>query len=83
MKSASPLQATVVFPGVGVHNEALAALVTKLHSLGCRGDYSIDVFHHDYQQMPLTTVAAPAFKSALWLGGLCCAGPRRCRTKSV
>lgn len=26
------------------------------------------VFNDDYQQMPLPTVAARAFKSALWLG---------------
>jgi sugar phosphate isomerase/epimerase len=57
-----------VFPGEGVHSQALAALVTKLHSLGYRGDYSFEVFNDDYQQMPLPTVAARAFKSALWLG---------------
>ncbi len=57
-----------VFPGEGVHSEALATLVTKLHSLGYRGDYSFEVFNDDYQQMPLPTVAARAFKSALWLG---------------
>ena len=52
----------------GVHSDALAALVTKLHSLGYRGDYSFEVFNDDYQQMPLPAVAARAFKSALWLG---------------
>jgi sugar phosphate isomerase/epimerase len=57
-----------VFPGEGVHSQALAALVTKLHGLGYRGDYSFEVFNDDYQQMPLPTVAARAFKSALWLG---------------
>ena len=57
-----------VFPGEGVHSEALAALVTKLHSLGYRGDYSFEVFNDDYQQMPLPTVAQRAWKSALWLG---------------
>ena len=57
-----------VFPGEGVHSDALAALVTKLHNLGYRGDYSFEVFNDDYQQMPLPTVAARAFKSALWLG---------------
>lgn len=57
-----------VFPGEGVHSQALAALVTKLHRLGYRGDYSFEVFNDDYQQMPLPTVAARAFKSALWLG---------------
>ncbi|MDO9402564.1 MAG: sugar phosphate isomerase/epimerase family protein [Polaromonas sp.] len=57
-----------VFPGEGVHSEALAALVTKLHSLGYRGDYSFEVFNDDYQQMPLPTVAQRAWRSALWLG---------------
>jgi sugar phosphate isomerase/epimerase len=57
-----------VFPGEGVHSEALAALVTRLHSLGYRGDYSFEVFNDDYQQMPLPTVAQRAWRSALWLG---------------
>ena len=57
-----------VFPGEGVHSEALAALVTKLHSMGYRGDYSFEVFNDDYQQMPLPTVAQRAWRSALWLG---------------
>jgi len=57
-----------VFPGEGVHSEALAALVTKLHELGYRGDYSFEVFNDDYQQMPLPTVAQRAWRSAQWLG---------------
>jgi sugar phosphate isomerase/epimerase len=57
-----------VFPGEGVHSEALAALVTRLHELGYRGDYSFEVFNDDYQQMPLPTVAQRAWRSALWLG---------------
>ncbi len=57
-----------VFPGEGVHSQALAALVTKLHSLGYRGDYSFEVFNDDYQQMPLPTVAQRAWRSAQWLG---------------
>ncbi|MEO6319936.1 MAG: sugar phosphate isomerase/epimerase family protein [Polaromonas sp.] len=57
-----------VFPGEGVHSEALAALVTKLHSLGYRGDYSFEVFNDDYQQMPLPTVAQRAWRSAQWPG---------------
>ena len=57
-----------VFPGEGVHSEALATLVSKLHSLGYRGDYSFEVFNDDYQQMPLPTVAQRAWRSALWLG---------------
>lgn len=57
-----------VFPGEGVHSEALAELVTRLDGLGYRGDYSFEVFNDDYQQMPLATVAARARRSALWLG---------------
>jgi sugar phosphate isomerase/epimerase len=57
-----------VFPGEGVHSEALAELVRKLHQLGYRGDYSFEVFNDDYQQMPLDVVAARAQKAALWLG---------------
>ena len=57
-----------VFPGEGVHSEALAALVLKLHDLGYRGDYSFEVFNDDYQQMPLPTVAQRAWRSAQWLG---------------
>lgn len=57
-----------VFPGEGVHSEVLADVVKRLYQLGYRGDYSFEVFNDDYQQMPLPTVAARAFKSALWLG---------------
>jgi sugar phosphate isomerase/epimerase len=57
-----------VFPGEGVHSEALASLVARLHALGYRGDYSFEVFNDDYQQMPLPTVAQRAWRSALWLG---------------
>jgi sugar phosphate isomerase/epimerase len=56
-----------VFPGEGVHSAELAALVSKLHSLGYRGDYSFEVFNDDYQQIPLPTVAQRAWRSALWL----------------
>ncbi len=57
-----------VFPGEGVHSEAVAELVTRLDRLGYRGDYSFEVFNDDYQQMPLPTVAARARRSAIWLG---------------
>jgi len=56
-----------VFPGEGVHSDALADLVTRLDRIGYRGDYSFEVFNDDYQQMPLPTVAARARRSALWL----------------
>jgi sugar phosphate isomerase/epimerase len=57
-----------VFPGEGVHSEALAELVTRLDRLGYRGDYSFEVFNDDYQQMPLAVVAERARRSAVWLG---------------
>lgn len=57
-----------VFPGEGVHSEALAELTLKLHQLGYRGDYSFEVFNDDYLQMPLASVAHRARQEALWLG---------------
>lgn len=56
-----------VFPGEGVHSEALSRLVLKLDQLGYRGDYSFEVFNDDYQQLPLPYVAERARKSAIWL----------------
>jgi sugar phosphate isomerase/epimerase len=56
-----------VFPGEGVHSEALTALVLKLDALGYRGDYSFEVFNDDYQQLPLPFVAKRAWDSAVWL----------------
>ncbi len=57
-----------VFPGEGVHSEALAELVMRLDRLGYCGDYSFEVFNDDYQQMPLPVVAARARRAAVWLG---------------
>ena len=56
-----------VFPGEGVHSEALADLVLRLQRLGYQGDYSFEVFNDDYQQLPLNVVAERAHRSALWL----------------
>lgn len=56
-----------VFPGEGVHSEALQRLVIALDRMGYRGDYSFEVFNDDYQQLPLETVTARARRSALWL----------------
>lgn len=56
-----------VFPGEGVHSEALTELVQRLHRIGYRGDYSFEVFNDDYQQIPLPVVAERARRSALWL----------------
>ena len=57
-----------VFPGEGVHSEQVADLITRLATLGYRGDYSFEVFNDDYQQMPLPLVAQRARASAVWLG---------------
>jgi sugar phosphate isomerase/epimerase len=56
-----------VFPGEGVHSEALADLVLKLDRLGYDGDYSFEVFNEDYVNLPLPVVAERARKSAVWL----------------
>ena len=56
-----------VFPGEGVHSEALAELVLKLDALGYAGDYSFEVFNDDYVNMPLPMVCERARKSAVWL----------------
>ncbi|MFT3956902.1 MAG: sugar phosphate isomerase/epimerase [Piscinibacter sp.] len=57
-----------VFPGEGVHSDALAELVLRLDKLGYRGDYSFEVFNDDYQQIPPETVADHARRAAVWLG---------------
>ncbi len=56
-----------VFPGEGVHSEALEELVLKLDRLGYAGDYSFEVFNDDYVNLPLPVVAERARKSAVWL----------------
>ncbi|MGA8515806.1 MAG: sugar phosphate isomerase/epimerase family protein [Burkholderiaceae bacterium] len=56
-----------VFPGEGVHNEALVDMVMRLDKLGYSGDYSFEVFNDDYLNLPLPLVAERARKSATWL----------------
>jgi sugar phosphate isomerase/epimerase len=56
-----------VFPGEGVHSDALQRLVIALDRMGYRGDYSFEVFNDDYQQLPLETVSQRARRSAVWL----------------
>ena len=56
-----------VFPGEGLHTDALVNLVLKLDRLGYRGDYSFEVFNDDYVNLPLPMVAERAKRSALWL----------------
>jgi sugar phosphate isomerase/epimerase len=57
-----------VFPGEGVHSQALAEMVMRLDAMGYRGDYSFEVFNDDYQGMPPTLVAQRAWRAAVWLG---------------
>lgn len=56
-----------VFPGEGVHSEALTQMVLRLDRMGYGGDYSFEVFNDDYQQMPMATVAERARRAATWL----------------
>jgi sugar phosphate isomerase/epimerase len=56
-----------VFPGEGVHTEALTALVRKLDAIGYVGDYSFEVFNDDYQQMRPSIVAERGRRAAEWL----------------
>ena len=56
-----------VFPGEGVHSKQIAELVTRLHELGYRGDYSFEVFNDDYVQLPASLVTARARQSVKWL----------------
>lgn len=57
-----------VFPGEGVHSDALAELVLRLDRMGYRGDYSFEVFNDDYQGIPLEAVAERGRRAAVWLG---------------
>jgi sugar phosphate isomerase/epimerase len=56
-----------VFPGEGVHGEALMQFVRALDDLGYRGDYSFEVFNDDFRQLPLAVVAQRARKSVKWI----------------
>ncbi len=67
-EQASTAQHFRVFPGEGVHSDALADFVTRLDRLGYVGDYSFDVFNDDYRQLPPEFVAARARSAAVWLG---------------
>jgi sugar phosphate isomerase/epimerase len=56
-----------VFPGEGVHSEAVMQFVRALDDLGYRGDYSFEVFNDDFKQLPLAVVAQRARKSVKWI----------------
>lgn len=56
-----------VFPGDGDHSDALASIVSTLHTLGYRGYYSLAAFNDDYAAMPAQHVAQRAQDSALWV----------------
>jgi sugar phosphate isomerase/epimerase len=57
-----------VFPGEGVHSDALSELVTRLDKIGYYRDFSFAVYNDDYQQLPPEVVADRARKAAVWLG---------------
>lgn len=57
-----------VFPGDGEQRDTLAAVVSALHQLGYRGDYSLAAVNDDHANMPATHVAQRGQSSALWLG---------------
>jgi sugar phosphate isomerase/epimerase len=59
-----------VFPGEGVHSEALSSMVRRLDAMGYRGDYSFEVFNDDYHQLPLAMVAERARRSVTWIAGV-------------
>jgi 2-keto-myo-inositol isomerase len=59
-----------VFPGEGVHSEAIRRLVRSLDGMGYRGDYSFEVFNDDYRQLPLAMVAERARRAAGWIVGI-------------
>jgi sugar phosphate isomerase/epimerase len=56
-----------VFPGEGVHSDALVDIVLRLDKLGYQGDYSFEVFNDDYLNLPLELVCERASRSATWL----------------
>ncbi len=56
-----------VFPGEGVHSDALAQMIRTIDRAGYRGDWSFEVFNDDYLQMPPSAVAERARKSASWV----------------
>jgi len=56
-----------VFPGEGVHSEAVVNLARRLDEMGYRGDYSFEVFNDDYTQLPPPVVAERARRSVKWL----------------
>ncbi len=57
-----------VFPGEGVHSDALADLVTRLDKQGYYRDYSFAVYNDDYRQLPPEFVAVRGQRAAVWLG---------------
>ena len=59
-----------VFPGEGLHSEAIADLARKLDGRGYRGDYSFEVFNDDYRQISPAVVAGRARRSAKWITDL-------------
>jgi sugar phosphate isomerase/epimerase len=57
-----------VFAGEGIYGQVIAAMVTRLHSLGYRASYNLAADHADYRQISAASVAHRAKRAALWLG---------------
>lgn len=57
-----------VFPGEGVHSDAISELVRRLDTIGYFRDYSLAVYNDDYRQLPPEVVAERARRAAVWLG---------------
>ena len=58
-----------VFPGEGVHSDALGHMLRAFDEMRYRGDYSFEVFNDDYVQLPLSVVTGRAKRSVEWLIG--------------
>ena len=58
-----------VFPGEGVHSEALGRMMRAFDDMHYRGEYSFEVFNDDYVQLPLSVVTGRAKRSVDWLIG--------------
>jgi hypothetical protein len=74
-----------VFPGEGVHSEALVEMVRGWMRWATRGDYSFEVFNDDYVQMPLPRLRGAARRAARRCGWprTCCAARCRCPTSGL
>lgn len=57
-----------VFPGEGAESDFLATIITTLHALGYRGNYSLAAHNADQAITPAQQVAERALHAAVWVG---------------